>query len=219
MSSTKCSPESDSKNSDKDSGSKPKRKISSQPLDHGKSNLAFVPEESELDLENDGESKRNNYSAVSRHKSGKKCVDDSACDYNNGEINTKKCKDTITDKNPKDASENNTRNSRRHTTHAIELRRCSGRSDIFPVNHTITNSTRGSVNSVEIRRQNRPFKRFSRAWSQLSFHPLHQHEPVYELQGMETEVRKFIYIITLSFQPSFSETLKPICICFTSSFA
>lgn len=174
--------------------SKPKRKISSQPLDliNGKTNLAFVPEESEDDLQNEGESKN-----INNHNAIKNDVNEAEC-YNGKGGSTDNNKNSV-DNNIKDTVEKDAppfelnsilkTNTRRHTSHSIDIRRCSGRSDItLPENNK---KNRGSVNSVEVRRHSRTFKRFSRAFSQLSFHPqLNQNEYVCELKGMEMEVRK-----------------------------
>lgn len=187
--------------------SKPKRKISSQPLDlsNGKTNLAFVPEESEDDLQNEGESKLahiNNHKAIKNDVNGLECynIKGGSTDNNKNSVDTISPKATEKDATPYEPNSILKNNTRRHTSHSIDLRRNSGRSDItLPENNK---KNRGSVNSVDVRRHSRPFKRFSRAFSQLSFHPtLNQHEFVYELKGMEMEVRnnKFIRLISIAF--------------------
>lgn len=193
MSSTKVS-ELDSKSAEKET-TKPKRKISSPPLDlmlNGKTNLAFVPEECEDELHDE-------HVQATEHKNIKNLIPDTdGISFSNnempGNINKlyKNGEAPVTKKDPSILFEENCtlkQNSRRHTSHSIDLRRSSGRSDIILPERN--NNNRGSVNSMEVRRQARPFKKFSRAWSQLSFHPQqNQQEPVYELQGMEMEVRK-----------------------------
>ncbi|CAL8089261.1 unnamed protein product [Orchesella dallaii] len=189
MSSPKSSADSELKHSEKET-SKPKRKISSQPIDlmlSGKTNLAFVPEESEDDLQNEGESKQTRANSKSAN-------DNSAADEPNKNCTGNGASEIVIgnekDSHQQESNGSSLTNSRRPTTHSIDLRRSSARSDILPETNNNNNNNRGSINSVEIRRQSKPFKKFSRAWSQLNFHPHHQgnqHEAVYELQGMDKE--------------------------------
>lgn len=142
---------------------KPNRKISDLGST-GKTNLSFVPEEDE--------------------------EDESQLQSNNGQ--SAKTNDPQI---PFGSAKNN---ARRHTTHSLDFRRGSdaqgqGQNGTGSKNGN-GNNNRGSVHSVELRRQSKAFKKkFSRAWSQLSFHPTQsQQEPQYELQGIGLEVRKYL---------------------------